>query len=323
MPPVSWPHDVDAILGGDLTAALAYLTPARGAVLTAVAPLGLRDREAGTVTFTTSLGFGRKLERIKHDPHVALAYHSREHGFADGSRYVLVQGTAAAKLPPDRHYLETTVGPQAERFLGSRKQGRLFWDRWLREYYADRVPVTVTVERVMVWPDGRCEGERTVIGSPHPQSFPSSQRPPAGGTAPRVDPERAARRITRLAHRLLAFSDSDGLPFIVPVEPTGAGAEGIRLVASPGLLPSGARRAGLLAHEYRPQLIGLAARQHTGWLEVAHPDGQQGLYAPHTERGVRAPANKTLLLLANGLLAKRGLRRARRAGRAPAAGTPT
>jgi hypothetical protein len=323
MPPLAWPDDVDAIFGGDLTAALAYLTPARGAVVTPVAPLGLRDRRAGTVTFTTSLGFGRKLDRIEHDPHVALAYHAREHGFAVGSQYVLVQGKAAAKLPPDRDYLETTVMPQAERFLGERKQGRLFWDRWLREYYADRVPVTVTVERIVAWPDPRCEGDPLVIGSLRGHGAPGSQRPPAGGTSPRLDSERAARRLARTRHRLLAFSDSDGLPFILPVDAIGAGPEGIRIAASPGLLPSGARRAGLLAHEYRPQLIGLAARQYTGWLEVAHPDGQQGLYAPHTERGFRAPANKTLLLLANGLLAKRGLRRARRLRSMPARGAPT
>jgi hypothetical protein len=36
------------------------------------------------------------------------------------------------------------------------------------------------------------------------------------------------------------------------------------------------------------------------------------MYAPHSAFGFRAPSNKTLLLLANGLLAKRGLRRARR-----------
>jgi hypothetical protein len=321
MPPLSWPDDVDEILGGDLTAALAYLTPARGVVVTAVAPIGLRDRDAGTVTFTTSLGFGRKLERIAHDPHVALAYHTREHGFGGGPQYVLVQGTAAATLPPDRRYLESTVGPEAERFFGPPKKGRLFWDRWLREYYADRVPVAVTLERIVVWPDGRCEGEPLMIGSPRQPVAPGSQRPPAGGTAPRLDSERAARRIARLPYRLLAFADSDDLPFIVPVDPTGAGAEGIRLWASAGLLAAGARRAGLLAHEYRPQLVGLAARQYTGWLEVAHPDGQQGLYAPHTERAFRAPANKTLLLLANGLLAKRGLRRARRTRKAPG-GTP-
>src|SRR6185295_50626 len=101
----------------------------------------LRDREAGTVTFTTSLGLGKKLERIERDPHVALAYHAREHGFASGTQYVLVQGTAAANRKPDRDYLEAEIGPAAERFMGPRKEGRLFWDRWLREYYSVRVPV--------------------------------------------------------------------------------------------------------------------------------------------------------------------------------------
>ena len=65
MEAVRWPDDVDEPIGGDLTAALAYVTPAGGAVVTAVAPIGLRDRDAGTVSFTTSLGFGRKLDRIK------------------------------------------------------------------------------------------------------------------------------------------------------------------------------------------------------------------------------------------------------------------
>src|SRR5215212_2054244 len=91
---MSWPDAIDEVLGGDLTAALAYSTPAGGAVATAVAPLGLRDRENGTVSFTTSLGFGRKLDRISRDPRVALAYHAREHGHSESSRYVLVQGTA-------------------------------------------------------------------------------------------------------------------------------------------------------------------------------------------------------------------------------------
>ena len=50
-------------------------------------------------------------------------------------------------------------------------------------------------------------------------------------------------------------------------------------------------------------------RQYTGWL-----DGDN--YTPHTERGFRAPANKTVLLLANGFMARRGLRQARAAGRA-------
>jgi hypothetical protein len=313
MTPVTWPDDVDDVLAGDLTAALAYPTPAGGAVVTAVAPVGLRDRAAGSVTFTTSLGLGKKLERIKRDPHVALAFHAREHGFSGSTQYLLVQGLAEAVLPPDRDYLETVVRPAAERFMGPPKEGKLFWDRWLQEYYADRVPVTVTVERIVAWPDVNCVGEPTVFGKPRPATPAPSQRPPRKGAAPRVDCGKEQKRLAKLDHRLLGFIDADRFPFVVPVELMGAADEGIRLGAAEGLLPPGARRAGLLAHSYRSQLIGLSARQHTGWLEVALADGSQGLYAPHTEQGFRAPANKTLLLLANGLLAKRGLRKARRA----------
>ena len=274
----------------------------------------MRDREAGTVTFTTSLGLGKKLERIERDPHVALAYHAREHGFSDSSQYVLVQGTATAKLPPDRDYLETVVGPQAERFMGPPKEGKLFWDRWLQEYYADRVPVTVAVERIVVWPDLRCAGEPTVIGSPRPAPAPS-QAPPAKGTGP-ARRHRAGRRSACESSRTSSWrsSDGDGFPAVVPVEVTGADDEGVRLGAAAGLLPRrlAARRPARLT-SYGAELIGIAARQHTGWLEVSDGADGEALYAPHTEQGFRAPANKTLLLLANGLLAKRGLRKARRA----------
>jgi hypothetical protein len=71
---VRWSDDADDVIRGDLTAAAAYLTPAREAVVTAVAPRGIGQRDAGVLGFTTSLGFGKKLERIIPDPHVALAF---------------------------------------------------------------------------------------------------------------------------------------------------------------------------------------------------------------------------------------------------------
>src|SRR3954462_1066764 len=103
---VQWSERCDAVFAGDLTAALAYVTPAGGAVVTAVAPIGLRDRERGEVTFTTSLGLGKKLERIRRDPKVALLYHAREHGFHRGDELVLVQGTARIEEEPDQQYLQ-------------------------------------------------------------------------------------------------------------------------------------------------------------------------------------------------------------------------
>jgi hypothetical protein len=312
---VSWSDEADEVIGGDLTTGVVYVTPAGGAVVTAVAPIGLRDRDAGTVTFTTSLGLGRKLERIRREPRVALAYHARDHGFSTRPEFVLVQGRASIVETPDRSYLEEVVAPRAERFLGERRTG-FFWDRWLREYYSDRVPVNVAVERVTVWPDLRCAGEPEVFGAPLPGRA-ESQQPPKGGTAPRVDTARAASRLAALPHHLLAYVQADGFPTAVPVEVGADGADGIALTAADGLLPPGGRRAGVLAHDYQPKLIGLATRQHTGWLE-AEEGTSSATYAPHTEQGFKAPSNKTLLLLGNGFLAKRGLKQARRAQAAKA-----
>jgi hypothetical protein len=300
-----WSSAEDAIIGGDLTAALAYLTPAGGAVVTPVAPVGLRDRGSGTVRFTTSLGFGRKLDRIKANPRVALAYHAREHGFASEPLFVLVQGEASYDADPDRAILTRVVQPASTRFMGPPRRG-LFWDRWLSAYYADRVLVTVRVRRVITWPDLACAGEPAAVGEPLPAGEPESQAPPAKGTGPRVDAQRAARRMRKLPHTLLGYAGADGLPMVVPVDVGAADRAGIALA---GRLPPGRRRAGVLAHRYEPKLIGLESRQYIGWLA-------DGRYAPHTEGGFRAPANKTLLLLANGFVARRGLRRARALGRA-------
>src|SRR5947209_7873559 len=53
-----WGDVEDGIIGGDLTAGLAYLTPAGGAVVTPVAPIGLRDRDAAPVSFGGPEVFG-------------------------------------------------------------------------------------------------------------------------------------------------------------------------------------------------------------------------------------------------------------------------
>jgi hypothetical protein len=310
LPIVTWADDIDQILAGDMTAGLAYCTPAGGTVVTAVAPIGMRDRQQGTVTFTTSLGFGKKLERIKRNPRVALAYHAREHGFANGDDFVLVQGAATPLTKPDRALLEDVIGPQSERFMGPPKRGKLFWDRWLQEYYGDRVPVTVLIDRIVAWPNAEGAGPPRVFGAPLPDNPPASQQEPKNGAGPRLDCEKAADRIGALPNQLLAFVGADGYPEVRPVSIGSSTGDGISLSAASPLAPGG-RRAGLLAHRYNAGLVGLETRGHTGWLAVGS-DQEHALYAPHTEFGFRAPGNKTLLLLANGFLAKRGLRQARR-----------
>jgi hypothetical protein len=303
--PTVWSDSDDAIIGGDLTATLVYVTGAGGAVLTPVCPCGLRDRDAATVTFTTSLGFGKKLERIKTNPKVALAFHAREHGFASEHRFVLVQGTASYDAKPDRAVLEERVRPASTRFLGAPRTG-FFWGRWLRAYYEDRVLVTVRVERVVSWSDLACGGHPAVAGTPLPSQDAPPQAPPRNGTGPRIELERASRRVRKLPHLMLGWVAADGFPQSMPASLEGVSADGLQLG---GPKPGGARRAGLLAHSYGPQLAGLEVRQYTGWLEG-------GTYAPHTEQGFRAPANKTVVLLANGFMARRGLKRAQALGRA-------
>jgi hypothetical protein len=61
---VSWSDRADAVIRGDLTVAAAYVTPAGGAVVTSISPVGLGDRESGLVACTTSAGFPKKLEHI-------------------------------------------------------------------------------------------------------------------------------------------------------------------------------------------------------------------------------------------------------------------
>src|SRR5262249_20433753 len=192
-------------------------------------------------------------------------------------------------------------------YLGEPKQGP-FWDFWMREYYISRVPVEVTLTRICAWATLDAAGEPdVVIGEPPASGRAEPQRPPGNGTGPRVDVARAARRLRATAHTLLGYAGSDGAPVVVPVALVTENDETGFVLSTASPLPAGGRRAGLLGHSYEAQLIGLNTRQHTGWLEA----GDQGVvYAPHSETGYRAPPNKTLLLLLNGALAKKGVRQA-------------
>ena len=279
--PVGWSDQDDAIIGGDLTAGLAYCTPAGGPSWPRSPRSASRDRERGEVIFTTSLGLGRKLERIRANPRVALAYHAREHGFATAPATCSCRGTASFDTSPDQRVLEEVVRPASVRFLGPPKTG-FFWDRYLQEYYADRVLVTVAVERVAGWPDRAAKASRS--------SAARRRRPILRRR--RLRPKRApARGWTSHARRSgcapcptssLAFPGADGFPLVYPVEVGQAGERGIALRAAEGLLPPGGRRAGLLGHRFNAKLIGLETRQYTGWLEV---EGEErDLRAPHRGR---------------------------------------
>jgi nitroimidazol reductase NimA-like FMN-containing flavoprotein (pyridoxamine 5'-phosphate oxidase superfamily) len=291
---VTWDDGLDDIFAGDLVAALAYTTPAGGVVVTPVCPLGLRDRANGRIGFTTALGNGRKLDRMTADPRIALAFHTRQHGTSSHPGFVLVQGTAAIEQ----------MTPEAYAAMDDRLgivRGRL-WDRIMHSYYHERVVVWLDVRRITVraWEAGTpvlAGGSPRVIGAPLAMP-PEPQRPPWGGTGPRLDAARAARRVAAHEHVVLGYRASDGFPDIVQAGVASAGGTGIILTAVPPL-PAGGRRACLLGHSFRAGGLGVSMDQHTGWIQA----GEELTYAPHTVQRFTAPANKFFFTLANGVVA--------------------
>jgi hypothetical protein len=261
----------------------------------------------------SSVGVWRKLDRIRSNPQVALAYHTREHAACERPEYVLVQGSATLS-PPTPDYPSTII-ENWERFERWRDVHPV-WKRWQR-VYALRVAIEVAVERAIVWPDLTCRGAPEVHGAPFPAEEPPAQAPPKRGTGPRLDHVRAARRVSRLPHALLGWVGADGFPLAVPTRVVGTEEGGILLYAPEGpegVVPSGGRRAGLTAHWFSRGVIGQNQRKHTGWLE-AEPG--RALYAPHTEASYRFPASQTVFRIVSGAGTRWGLRGARRAGFVP------
>jgi hypothetical protein len=303
---VTWDDEIDEIIGGDAAVGFASVTPARGVVIVPMAPLGLRDREAGTVTITTSLGLPKKLVRLRNNPSVALVYHAREHGFSRSPLYVVVQGTATVDAQPDRAWLES-ITPQWERFLGPRHTGVL--GRLMDIYYWERVAIRIQVSRILVH-DGESAIPR-VIGEDLPADAPQPQSAPKKGAEPRVDPGKVAGHLDRLPHSLLGWVGSDGLPMVTRVRNAGLDESGVRLTATDCPLPAGGRRAGLTAHSFQQHMVGQEQRVHTGWLEV---DGDEAVYAPHTKSGQAIPASRLLFAVGAGVGMRPGYRQARRLG---------
>ena len=297
-----WTDAVDEILGADQAVTFAHVTPASGVVLTPLTNFGVRDREAGTVgSVNSSAGMWLKLDRVRQNPRVAIAFHTRDHSLTKRPEYVLVQGTATLQDDWLDSHLE-----EWERFGGQSRDLNRVWDWWLRVYH-DRVGIDVSVERILVWPDQSCAGEPEVHGAPLPAEPPPPQRAPARGTGPRVRHRRAARRARRLPHVLLGWVGADGFPLLAPADVAGAEERGIVLEPRGGLVPPGGRRAGLTAHWFARYTVGQRQRRYTGWMEA---DADRVVYAPHSERGYAFPPWRFAYNIVAGYGTRRGLRSA-------------
>ncbi|MFI5540629.1 pyridoxamine 5'-phosphate oxidase family protein [Nocardia sp. NPDC051900] len=307
---VSWTDEVETVLSGDLVVMFASVTPAGGVVMTPLTNFALQDRADGTVTLLSSLAAWRKLARIRRNPRVALAFHTRRHGYAHEPHYVLMQGTASFSTNVDRAWLES-IEANWERFMGPRDRG--LWGWWMKAYQWERIGIRVAVERVSTWSDLSCRTERVVHGVPTPVGLLASQKPPGKGTSPRVDIAQVVRRVSKLPDALLGWVDGDGFPMVVPVGGVRQTEHGIALDIPQGLVPGGGRRAGLTAHWFSKAALGQEQRLYTGWLE-AEAGADEVSYAPHTQAGYRLPPSKLLYRVVIGGITRYGLRQARRSG---------
>ena len=306
--PINWTDDIQTVLVGDHVAMLGYVTPADGVVLTPVTNFGKHDRERGIVTFNTSVGAWRKIDRIRRNPNVALAFHTRAHATHVRGEYVLVQGSAT--IGPAVEGLPSTMLQQWERLEPWSTIGPA-WKWWMR-VYGRRVEVSVAVERIVACSTLACAGEFTVHGAPLPQTAPHSQTPPTKGTGPRVGLAlKTAVALQRLPDVLLGWVGNDARPFVIPVAVTATSRRGLTLSTPSGLVPPGSRRAGLTAHWFSRGVAGQCQAVHTGWLEVA----DQISYAPHTRASYLMPPSRRVYRLAAGGFTRM---RQRQAGRAPA-----
>jgi hypothetical protein len=309
---LAWPDDIDTIFDGDHVVMLGYVTPASGVVLLPVNNFAVRDREAGTISVNSSVAAWRKLDRMRKNPKVALAFHTRDHALHERPECVLVQGTASLSEPI--HDYPSTILDKWERFEPWQDRPR-FW-KWWQRIYGIRVEIKISVERLVVWPDLACDGAPEVIGAPWPEDPPVPQSPPKRGIEPRIDAGNAARKAAGLDHTLLGWVGSDGFPVVVPVDVEGSSEQGILLTGPRSLIPPGGRRAGLTAHWFARGVIGQDQRKHTGWMQA---DGEDGpvVYAPHTQSNYRFPTSRLLYRVASGGGTRWWHRRAKKAGIAP------
>jgi hypothetical protein len=123
------------------------------------------DPTRGTITCAVSIAFATKAYNARRHPQVSLLFSDPTGSHLVKPPAVLVQGQARVAevldYGPDIIGLFKTVSrrqPDSRRFTSNRVIRRLFvW------YLFQRLSLTVTPQRILVWPDGDFERMPTVI----------------------------------------------------------------------------------------------------------------------------------------------------------------
>ena len=257
---------------------------------------------APTIDVTTGIGYPKKANDARRNPHVSLLF-SDPTGFREdpGAR-VLVQGTAEVDdrdldANRARYWRESAAKLPATAEMHPPAPVRRLLD-W---YYA-RVYVKVRPERVFIWPDGDPSTAPEVHGA-HLEEVRSghSEEPPephsAAGGREAWD-SRIEQLGTRHQQAVLSWPAPDGFPLSarVPVR-ADPGARRVEIGTEPAGLPLVEGKACITAHRHAPDFTWQENFQVRGDL-VRAGDGLE--LVPHKlVGGFELPESKVALLRQN------------------------
>ena len=233
---------------------------------------------APEIEVTTGLGYPKKADDARRNPHVALLFSDPTGSGLDAPARVLVQGTAEVDdrdldANAARYFRESSVKLPATRKMHPPAPLRkpLTW-------YYTRIYVKVRPERVFVWPEGDptkppeiLDARLEEVRSGHSEE-PAEPHEPAG-SGPIIWDSRIDELGRRYPMAVLSWVGPDGFPISVrlPVA-VDRDARRIRLELEPAGLPLAEGRACLVAHAHSAeftwqenfQVRGDLVREHDG-----------------------------------------------------------
>lgn len=209
-----------------------------------------------TIDVTTGLGYPKKADDARRNPHVSLLFSDPTGSSVDSGMRVLVQGTAEVHdedldANRERYFHESGVKLPATKKMHppSFMRGALNW-------YYTRIYIGVRPERVFVWPDGDPltpprvhDSHLEEIRSGHVEEPVEPHEPAAGGSV--AWDSRIEELGTRHPMAVLSWVGPDGFPLSarVPVA-LDLPSHRIRIGAEPTGLPLCEGRACLVAHAH-------------------------------------------------------------------------
>jgi hypothetical protein len=249
--PIGLPDDLVPVV--EDYRACEFVTVNRGGTAIAWPTIPLYDRDTGTFTVTTSIGFPTKALNIRRNPHVAMLFSDPTGSGRRAPAQVLVQGTANC---PDEIVTEPDRLEEYWRLLYARQPaGRMYGanpaSRRLFDWYYFRLVITVTPTAVSV-------------REPSPRTEPmTASRAARSGSDPY---SQVLRHMRAYDSAVLSWVADDGFPRAARTSLTPVPDGQAFAVELPGDEPVREGPAGLLCHKHDEKLWKLSSFVATGEL---------------------------------------------------------